>query len=174
MCELVEHVRLCDRSECVVEVLVVGLASDKDTTVICFLSLQLDAVADSLHRLRAERQTLNLCGGVTFLVNAVIPNYVLAVGQQACLIFCGIALEAERLYNILNIHLIAFCHLLEPFLVFTGESLVVIIAFLFKDFLLKIRHIIICGLVGCRHCLVNITLVNVESKRHGIGSCCLR
>ena len=30
VCELVEHVRLCDRSECVVEVLVVGLASDKD------------------------------------------------------------------------------------------------------------------------------------------------
>ena len=127
-----------------------------------------------LRRLRAERQTLDSGSVVAVFINAVIPNYILAVGQQTSLIFCSIAMEAERLYNILNIHLIAFCHLLEPFLVFAGESLVVVIAILFKDFLLKIRHIIICGLVGCCHCLVNIALVNVESKRHRVWICCLR
>ena len=58
-------------TEGVVEVLVVGLASDKDTTVICFLSLQLNAVADVLRRLRAERQTLDLCGSRITLTRAV-------------------------------------------------------------------------------------------------------
>ncbi len=63
-------------TEGVVEVRIVGSASHLHT-IIRLLSLQLNAVADVLCRLRAERQTLNLCGGVTFLVDAVIPDYIL-------------------------------------------------------------------------------------------------
>ena len=160
-------------TEGVVEVRIVWSASHLHT-IRRLLCLQLNAVADVLRRLRAERQTLDSGSVVAVFVYAVIPDYILMVGQQLCLIFCSIALEAERLYNLLNIGAPALSHLLEPLLVFAGESLVVVIAILFKDFLLKIRHIIICSLVGCRHCLVNIALVNVESKRHRVWICCLR